>query len=138
MAKDLPQDLVPAFPFLLNRVAGGPEAAYNNELRKRAMASQWETRPYRVGIVGTGGIAYAHGTACAELECAELCAICDVSEAALNRCGDEFDVANRYLDLSDMLVKENLDIVIICTWGSASCPSRHSDSAITKGQGHPL
>ena len=38
---------------------------------------------YRVGIVGTGGIARAHGRACQELECVELCSICDISEEAL-------------------------------------------------------
>lgn len=82
------------------------------------MTNQTNIRPYRIGIVGTGGIAHAHGRACAELECVDLCAICDVSETALNRYGDEFDVANRYLDLNDMLANENLDIAIICTWGA--------------------
>jgi predicted dehydrogenase len=73
---------------------------------------------YRVGIVGTGGIARAHGRACKELKCAELCSICDISEEALNRYGDEFGVASRYLDLDEMLTTENLDIAIICTWGA--------------------
>ena len=73
---------------------------------------------YRIGIVGTGGIARAHGRACQELECAELCSICDVSAEALNRYGDEFGVASRYLDLDEMLAAENLDIAIICTWGA--------------------
>ena len=73
---------------------------------------------YRVGIVGTGGIAHAHGRACKELECVELCAICDISEAALNRYGDELGVGSRYLDLDEMLAAENLDIAIICTWGA--------------------
>ena len=82
------------------------------------MTNQSNIRPYRVGIVGSGGIARAHGRACADLECVDLCAISDISEAALNSYGDEFNVANRYLDLSDMLAKENLDIAIICTWGS--------------------
>jgi predicted dehydrogenase len=36
----------------------------------------------------------------------------------LNRYGDEFGVANRYLDLDEMLTAENLDIAIICTWGA--------------------
>jgi len=73
---------------------------------------------YRIGIVGTGGIARAHGRACQELECAELRAICDISAEALNRYGDEFGVASRYLDLDEMLAAENLDIAIICTWGA--------------------
>ena len=91
------------------------------------MIDQSNTRLYRVGIVGTGGIAYAHGRACAELECAELCAICDVSEVALDRYGDEFGIANRYLDLNDMLVKENLDIIIICTWEAQYRPEGEAE-----------
>jgi len=82
------------------------------------MSNKSNTRTYRVGIVGTGGISRAHGRACKELECVELCAICDISEEALNRYGDEFGVDNRYLDLDKMLTAENLDIAIICTWGA--------------------
>lgn len=82
------------------------------------MQDQSKPITYRIGIVGTGGIAHAHGRACQELECAELCAICDISEEALNRYGDAYGVASRYLDLNEMLAAENLDIAIICTWGA--------------------
>ena len=82
------------------------------------MSSGAETENFRVGIVGTGGIARAHGSACQEAMSAELCAICDVSEEALNRYGESFGVSYRYLDLDEMLEKENLDIVSICTWGA--------------------
>ncbi len=74
---------------------------------------------YRVGIVGTGGIARAHGLACQALDDVDLCAICDVSEAALHRYGDEFAVPRRYLDLDEMLAAETLDVAIVCTWGTA-------------------
>ena len=75
---------------------------------------------YRVGLVGTGGIANAHGNACQQAPSAELAAICDVSEDALARFGERFDVApeNQYLSLAEMLDAENLDIAIICTWGA--------------------
>ena len=82
------------------------------------MPNGTKTDLFRVGIVGTGGIARAHGGACQEAASAELCAICDVSEEALNRYGEAFEVSNRYLDLDEMLEKENLDIVSICTWGA--------------------
>ena len=76
--------------------------------------------PYRVGLVGTGGIANAHGGACQEAPSAELAAICDVSENALAGFGERFNVKpeNRYLSLAEMLDSENLDIAIICTWGA--------------------
>lgn len=72
---------------------------------------------YRVGIIGTGGIAQAHGRAARSAVNAEVVAICDVSQEALDRFGDEFGVAARYQSLETMLAKENLDIVVICTWG---------------------
>ena len=81
------------------------------------MSDKSFSQPYRVGIVGAGGIARAHGRACNAVECADLCAICDVSEDALNRYGDELSVSHRYLDLNKMLAAENLDIAIICNWG---------------------
>ena len=74
---------------------------------------------YRVGIVGTGGIARAHGLACQALDDVALCAICDVSETALHRYGDQYDVPHRYLDLDEMLAAERLDVAIVCTWGTA-------------------
>ena len=74
---------------------------------------------YRIGIVGTGGIARAHGTACQQVDIAEIAAICDVSQEAVNRYGDQFEVTNRYTDLDEMLNVENLDIAIICTWGAS-------------------
>lgn len=84
------------------------------------MSDKFANQVYRVGIVGTGGIARAHGRACKELECVTLGAICDISEVALNRYGDEFGVSphHRYLSLNQMLDAENLDIAIICNWGA--------------------
>ena len=73
---------------------------------------------YRVGIVGTGGIAKAHGRACDELECVELSAICDISEEALHRYAESFGVERLYRDLDQMLTSEELDIAIIANWGA--------------------
>ena len=73
---------------------------------------------YRVGIVGAGGIAKVHGEVLANrLDAADLAAICDISPEALDRFCDMYPVPGRYLDLGDMLDKEDLDIVIICNWG---------------------
>ena len=72
---------------------------------------------YKVGIVGAGENARDHGRACRNLEQVELVAICDVSEDALKRFGEEYRVSRRYTRLDDMLSQENLDIVVISTWG---------------------
>ena len=75
---------------------------------------------FQVGLVGTGGIANAHGGACQHAPSAELAAICDVSEGALAGFGERFSVdpENRYLSLDEMLDSEDLDIAVICTWGA--------------------
>lgn len=73
---------------------------------------------YRIGIVGTGGIAKAHGRACKELECAELHAICDISEEALHRYAEAFGVKRLYGNLDQMLASEELDIAIVANWGA--------------------
>lgn len=75
------------------------------------------TRPYRVGLIGAGGIARAHAGACAQMKSVELAAICDVSPEALTRFGDEFGVASRYLDVDAMLAEAQLDIAVISNWG---------------------
>jgi predicted dehydrogenase len=72
---------------------------------------------YRVGIAGTGAIARAHGSACQQIEEANLVAIYDVSDEQLASYGEEFGVEARYTDLDEMLDREQLDIVLICTWG---------------------
>jgi predicted dehydrogenase len=73
---------------------------------------------FRVGLVGTGGIARAHGNATQQIDDAILQAVCDVSEESVNSFGDQFKVSNRYTDLDQMLKSEDLDIAIICTWGA--------------------
>ncbi len=87
------------------------------EVCMNTFATKTAAQPYRVGLVGTGGIARAHGGACKLLECVELVAICDLSASALNRYGDEFGVNQRYLDLDEMLAQAELDIAIISNWG---------------------
>ena len=74
---------------------------------------------YRVGIVGTGGIARAHGNACQQIEEAELVAIYDVSEEQLAKYGEEFGVEARYTDLHEMLAKEALDNADIMSYFKA-------------------
>lgn len=72
---------------------------------------------YRVGIVGTGGIAQMHGRVCQQMTEVELQAICDVNPEAVQRFGEHFHVDRRYTSLDAMLDAEALDIAIVCTWG---------------------
>ena len=72
---------------------------------------------YRIGIVGAGGISRAHGRAIEQTSRAEIAAVYDISQEAVDRYRGEFDVSKGYLNLEEMLETENLDIAIICTWG---------------------
>ena len=72
---------------------------------------------YKVGIIGTGENARDHGRACHNVTQAELVAICDISEDALGRFGNEYGVSKRYANVDDMLSQEDLDIVVISIWG---------------------
>ena len=74
---------------------------------------------YRVGIIGVGGIASCHARAVKEVPGVELSAICDVSDEALDRFGDAFNVFHRYADLEQMLCEEEIDILVVSTWGSS-------------------
>ena len=73
---------------------------------------------YRAALVGTGGIARQHSRACALSDRIQMAAVCDISQAALDRYREQFpEVPAAYLDLDRMLECEQVDIAIICTWG---------------------
>ena len=76
------------------------------------------TSPFRVALVGTGGISRAHARACSLTDNARLVAVCDVSQEAIHRFSAQFDVEKTYLRLEDMLASEEIDIAVICTWGA--------------------
>lgn len=69
----------------------------------------------RAGIVGCGGISRSHATAYANLDGVELTALCDLNPVALNARAEEYGVAARYASYEEMLDKENLDLVSVCT-----------------------
>ena len=73
--------------------------------------------PYRVVLVGTGGISGAHATACSLTDRADLVAVCDVSQDSIDRFASRFQVEHTYLELDRLLANEAIDIAIICTWG---------------------
>jgi len=70
-----------------------------------------------VGIVGTGTIALDHAVTCQADPNVELTAVCDISEQALNAFGDRHGISKRYTDLAELLENEQLDIIIVATWG---------------------
>lgn len=68
----------------------------------------------RVGIIGLGNIFIMHAKSVLDIENAELVAICDIKEDRAKRHSKEIG-CKYYLDYKEMLEKENLDVVHICT-----------------------
>lgn len=71
----------------------------------------------RLGFIGTGGIARgAHFSALKNIEEAEVVAVSDINEDSANKASEFFEgKATAYTDYRDMLAKEKLDAVDICT-----------------------
>ena len=69
----------------------------------------------RVGIVGTGGIARSHMRAFGRCPQVQVVAACDVSADALDRFGQGFGIKRTYRDYAQMLDREELDLISICT-----------------------
>ncbi len=74
----------------------------------------------RVGIIGTGGISGNHMAGYKALgDRVEVVAACDIDEVKLNKYCDYHKIPNRYTDYNEMMAKEQLDCVSVCTWNSA-------------------
>ena len=68
----------------------------------------------RHAVIGVGGIGRLHARAVKQLEETELVAVADIVEETARRVGEEFKV-NWYTDYKEMLEKEEVDSVSICT-----------------------
>jgi predicted dehydrogenase len=70
----------------------------------------------RVGIIGSGGIARSvHIPNYLKQEDVKVVACCDVVEASAKSCAEQFNIPRFYTDYKEMLEKEDLDIVSVCT-----------------------
>ena len=70
----------------------------------------------KIGIIGTGKIGrYKHLPAYVKHPDAEVVALCDVSEAALDEVAAELGVKHKFLDYNDLLEMDEIDAVDICT-----------------------
>jgi predicted dehydrogenase len=92
---------------------------------------------YRVALIGVGGmgIAYYHANCFVADERAELVACCDINREALDKFGDQFDIADRYEDADTMLASVSADVVVIGANETAHAPltilaARHAPKAI--------
>jgi D-apiose dehydrogenase len=69
----------------------------------------------RGGLIGCGFFAVNHLHGWRDAQGADIVAICDSNEERLKTVGDQFEIARRYQDASEMLTNEKLDFVDIAT-----------------------
>jgi|TARA_B100000315_G_scaffold140981_1_gene130006 predicted dehydrogenase len=89
---------------------------------------------YRAGVIGCGRIGFefdkdpkrryiaTHTGAYNYVKDIDLAAVCDIDKKRLKGCMDRWNIPEGYSDLKEMLRKENLDILSICTLPSTHYP----------------
>lgn len=77
---------------------------------------------YRVGIIGCGWMGKSHAQAYAELDNVQMVAASDIHPKALAELQEEHGIANGYADYYELLEKEDLDIVSVCSWPGLHAP----------------
>ncbi len=74
------------------------------------------TEKIKVGIIGCGGIARGtHIPNYKKIPDVEIIACADINVEAAKKTAEEFSIARYYKDYNEMLEKENLDAVSVCT-----------------------
>ena len=85
----------------------------------------------KVGIIGTGNISHSHmGGYKAIPELVDVVACCDLDEEKARAYAEKYDIPRVYTDYNEMMAKEQLDCVSVCTWNSA-----HAGAAIAALRG---
>ncbi len=89
---------------------------------------------FRAGVIGCGRIGFGfdkdpkreyiatHTGAYNSVKGVELVAVCDIDKRMLKECMERWDIPAGYSDLKEMLKKEDLDILSICTPPSTHYP----------------
>ena len=74
----------------------------------------------KAGIIGTGGISHCHMDGYkAMADRVDVVAVCDLDEEKVKAYAAKYDVPRWYTDYNEMMEKEDLDCVSVCTWNSA-------------------
>lgn len=84
----------------------------------------------RVGIIGAGSISHSHMAGYKALKDVEVVAACDIDEKKLAAYCEQYSIPAQYTDFNEMIAKEDLDCVSVCTWNSV-----HKDATIAALRG---
>ena len=71
---------------------------------------------FKAGIIGCGGRGRGHAEGYQASPDVEIVACADPFEEARGNFAEQFGVARTYEDYREMLDKESLDFVSVCTW----------------------
>ena len=89
------------------------------------------SKKLRIGIIGTGNISHSHMAGYKALgDEVEVVAACDIDEKKLTEYCKQYGIPNKYTDFNEMMAKEDLDAVSVCTWNSV-----HKDATIAALRG---
>ncbi|NLC45186.1 MAG: Gfo/Idh/MocA family oxidoreductase [Clostridiales bacterium] len=72
-------------------------------------------KKYGFGIIGCGAVSKFHLDAVQNIKNAELIAVCDISEEMSKRTAENYNCINWYTDYKQLLGRDDIDIVSICT-----------------------
>ncbi len=86
------------------------------------MAEDWATRTLRVGIVGLGWTGWTHLKGYQQIADVEVVALAGFEADRLAQYGREFTVPNLYRDYQDLLARDDLDAISICTPNQLHAP----------------
>lgn len=90
----------------------------------------YRKKMYRAAVIGCGRIGSefdedpkrkmvsSHVGAYSAVPQTDLVAVADINEEKLHKCGKKWKIKSLYKNYEEMLRKENLDILSICTWSS--------------------
>lgn len=82
------------------------------------------SKPFKVGFVGSGGIARTHMKHLQTIPGVEIACAADVNPQSLQTAQEQYKVARIYRDFSEMLKKEkDLDAIDVCTPNSLHAPN---------------
>ena len=86
----------------------------------------------KIGVIGAGRWAKsAHLPGFARSPLSDVVAICDLNHELAEQRAEEFSVDGVYTDIKEMLQKEDLDVVDICTRASPEDPDNHEKLVFT-------
>ena len=73
-----------------------------------------KTMKLKTGIIGCGKVGDFHAKAYAQLENSEFTAVCDANLERAKAFAERYNV-HAYSDIAEMIQKEHLDVVSVCT-----------------------